>query len=366
MIIKLCLAAGIAIVVSALCSIFEAVLYSVPISRVELLAKSNKLSGKQLRRLKDNIQPPITAILTLNTIANTMGAAIAGASASVVFGEKYLSLFSALFTLTILLFSEILPKTVGVVYNRKIAPFIALPLTILVKILAPIIWICQIATRLIPGSAQDNHVSAEEIQIMALLSRKSGKIDHQQEGIIKNIIDLKVKTVRQAMTPRTVTFTLDKHLTVSEAKLLTEQWNRHSRVPIYNREPNDIVGIIMRKDVFLSVVKGNENQSLAAFMKPVHFVPETASLYKVMLDFFERRQHLFCVVDEYGGMTGVISLEDIIEEIVGLEILDESDPSKTMRQLARDKGKKMMPTIPPEENQGETSSSPSETDKNPL
>ncbi|MEW6520706.1 MAG: hemolysin family protein [Thermodesulfobacteriota bacterium] len=339
MIVKLCLAAGIAILVSALCSIIEAVLYSVPASRVEILAKSNRLSGRLLKGLKNNIQQPITAILTLNTIANTMGAAIAGASAAAVFGDRYLSLFSALFTFTILIFSEILPKTIGVVYSREIAPWIAIPLYGLVKILSPIVWIIKHATMLIPGYNKQTEISAEEIHAMAVLSRKSGVIDSQQEEFIKNIIDLKKKTVREAMTPRTVTFTLDKNLSVAEAQLLQDQWNRHSRVPVYDKEPNDIVGIVLRKDVLLSVAERKERQTLASLMKPVHFVPETARLNTILLEFFERRQHLFCVVDEYGGMTGVISLEDIIEEIVGQEIIDETDPSKSMREIARDKGK---------------------------
>ena len=339
MIVKLCLAVGIAILVSALCSAIEAVLYSVPASRVEILARSNKLSGKLLKKLKNNIQQPITAILTLNTIANTMGAAIAGASAAAVFGDRYLSLFSALFTFVILIFSEILPKTIGVIYSRELAPWIAIPLFGMVKILSPIVWVVKHATMLIPGYDKKTEISAEEIHVMAVLSRKSGVIDAQQEEFIKNIIDLKKKTVREAMTPRTVTFTLDKNLSVAEALLMKAQWNRHSRVPVYDKNPNDIVGIVMRKDVWLSVAEGEERRTLSSLMKPVHFVPETAQLNTILLEFFERRQHLFCVVDEYGGMTGVISLEDIIEEIVGQEIIDETDPSKSMREIARDKGK---------------------------
>ncbi len=339
MIVKLCLAAGIAILVSALCSAIEAVLYFVPASRVEILAKSNKLSGKLLKKLKNNIQQPITAILTLSTIANTMGAAIAGASAAAVFGDRYLSLFSALFAFVILIFSEILPKTIGVIYSRELAPWIAIPLFGMVKILSPIVWVVKHATMLIPGYDKKTEISAEEIHVMAVLSRKSGVIDAQQEEFIKNIIDLKKKTVREAMTPRTVTFTLDKNLSVTEAQFMKAQWNRHSRVPVYDKNPNDIVGIVMRKDVWLSVAEGEERRTLSSLMKPVHFVPETAQLNTILLEFFERRQHLFCVVDEYGGMTGVISLEDIIEEIVGQEIIDETDPSKSMREIARDKGK---------------------------
>lgn len=351
MIVKLCLATGLAILISALCSVIEAVLHSVPASKVEILAKSNTLSGRLLKRLKNNIQQPITAILTLNTIANTMGAAIAGAFAAAVFGDAYLGLFSAAFTFAILIFPEILPKTIGVVYSREIAPWIAVPLYTLVKVLSPLVWLIHHVTMLIPNYDKRADVSAEEIHAMAVLSRKSGVIDPQQEGIIKNIIDLKRKTVREAMTPRTVAFTLNKNLSVAQAQLMKDQWNRHSRVPVYDRNPNDIVGIVLRKDVLLCVVEGQENRPLSILMKPAHFVPETAQLNTTLLQFFERRQHLFCVVDEYGGMTGVISLEDIIEEIVGQEILDETDPSKSMREIARDKGKTFLSTGKPQKNE---------------
>lgn len=342
MLSKLCLAVAIAVIVSALCSIFESVLYSISHSHVEILKRSGKRHGRILSRLKKDIHKPITAILTLNTIANTMGAAVAGASAAVVFGEQYLGWFSAVFTLVILIFSEILPKTIGVVYAQQLAGFIALPVSWLVKILAPIVWLCQMITRLIPGNDNESMVSAEEVKIMAMLSRKSGAIDPHQEGIIQNIIALKGQIVRQAMTPRTVTFTLNEDLSVIETQKLKEQWNQHSRVPVYSREPDNITGIVLRKDVLLSVVEGREHRTLAALKKKVHFVPESAKLNNVLLEFFERRQHLFVVVDEYGTVSGVISLEDIIEEIVGFEILDETDQDTTMRQQAREKRKKLV------------------------
>ena len=214
MIIQLYLAIAIAIVVSALCSIFEAVLYSVPSGHVEVLVRDKKRAGKVLKRLKKDIEKPITAILTLNTIANTMGAAVAGASAAAVFGDKYVGWFSAAFTITILLFSEILPKTAGVAYAKVFAPWIALPLAGLVRFMTPLIWLCQAVTRLIPRHGMEALISAEEIQAIAVLSRKSGAIEPEQEKVIANILELQNKTVRQVMTPRTVTFSLSEHMTV--------------------------------------------------------------------------------------------------------------------------------------------------------
>jgi CBS domain containing-hemolysin-like protein len=339
LLIQLYLAIGIALIVSALCSICEAVLYSVPPGHVEVLARDNKRSGLILKQLKKDIEQPITAILTLNTIANTMGAAVAGASAAAVFGEQYLGWFSAVFTIAILLFSEILPKTAGVTYAKVLAPWIALPLAWLVKILTPLIWLCRAVTQIIPRRGGEVLVSAKEIQAIANLSRKSGAIEPEQEKVIANILQLQNVTARQVMTPRTVTFSLSENLTVAEAREMKNQWNQHSRAPVYDKDPDDVVGIVLRKDVFLDDSSEQSNLRLSDLIHPVHFVPETAPLNRLLVDFFERRQHLFVVVDEYGSVTGVISMEDIIEEIVGREIIDESDKAGDLRELARHKRK---------------------------
>lgn len=339
---QLIVAVSLAVLISALCSLFEAVLYSVPMSHIEILTKQGRRSGKILKALKKDITQPIIAILTLNTVANTMGAAIAGAAAAAVFDEKSITILSIIFTFIILIFSEILPKTAGVTYAKPLSVFIARPLSWMVTVLKPVVFICHAFTRLIPGAKESDLVSTDEILAITGLSRKSGEIDRDQEGVIKNIIELRKKTVRQVMTPRTVAFTLDKNLSIKKARQLRDNWHLHSRVPVYSDTPDDIIGIVLRKDVLLHAVEGDEEQQLKLITRPVHFVPETAPLNMVLLDFFERRQHLFCVVDEYGGFTGVISLEDIIEEIMGMEIMDESDHDQTMRQLARDKSQEYM------------------------
>ena len=339
MVTQLILATGFAVIVSALCSITEAVLYSVPQSQVEIMARSGKKSGLILKKLKKNIQQPITAILTLNTIANTMGAAVAGASAAVVFGKENLVWFSVFFTLTILLFSEIVPKTAGVAYAKNLAAWIAIPLNGMIKVMSPLIWLCQVVTHLIPKQKKEALVSIEEIHAVAVLGRKSGEIEPQQEKVIANILKLQDKTVRQVMTPRTVVFSLSEHLTVSEALQKREQWSRHSRVPVFDKDQDDVVGIVLNRNMLLSLSEGKKKQKLSELMQPVHFVPEAAPLNKVLMEFFEQRIHLFVVVDEYGSVTGVISLEDIIEEIVGREIIDESDTAGNLREYARHKKK---------------------------
>jgi len=332
---QLILAAGIAILVSAFCSIIEAVLYSVPQSQVEVLVQSGRRSGPILKKLKHDIERPITAILTLNTIANTMGAAVAGASAAVVFGEEYLGIFSIFFTLAILFFSEILPKTAGVAYAKELAPVFARPLNWLVTVMQPFILLCRIVTKVIPQKKGAPHVSIEEIQAVAVLGLKSGKIEPQQEEVIANILKLQDKTVREVMTPRTVTFTLNEHQTLAESLAMKDQWSRHSRVPVYDEKPDNVVGMVLTRDVLLNLSEDKDNLKLSEIRQPVHFVPEAAPLNKILMEFFEKRTHLFAVVDEYGSFTGVISLEDIIEEIVGREIIDESDRAGDLREYAR-------------------------------
>jgi CBS domain containing-hemolysin-like protein len=340
----LILATGIAIIVSAFCSIVEAVLYSVPQSQVEVMTRSGKKSGHILKNLKKDIRRPITAILTLNTIANTMGAAVAGASAAVVFGEENLFWFSIFFTLAILLFSEILPKTAGVAYAKNLAGLIARPLNGLTKIMHPLVWLCQAVTKLIPEQKKEALVSIEEIQAVAVLGRKAGEIEPQQEKVIANILKLQDKTVNDVMTPQTVVFSLSEHLPIAEVRELKEQLIRHSRVPVYDENQDDVVGIALSREVLLKLSEGMEDLRLSELMQPVHFVPEAAPLNKIMMEFFEQRVHLFVVVDEYGSVTGVISLEDIIEEIVGREIIDESDKAGDMREYARHKKRLLQKT----------------------
>ncbi|GAB4339727.1 MAG: hemolysin family protein [Desulfobulbaceae bacterium] len=335
MLTTLILSVGFAVIVSALCSLFEASLYSLTMGHIELLKTQRPGAAKTLRRLKKDIDEPITAILTLNTIANTFGAAIAGAAVTAVFGENKLVWFSIFFTLTILLFSEIIPKTVGVVYARSLAPYIALPLQVIIFTLRPFVWLCRAVTGLIPGKGNIHHVSAEEIQAITTLSRKSGQIREEQEQVIMNILNLGERTVRQVMTPRTVTFSLERSMTVREAAEYKDKWKIHSRAPVYDKDPDNVVGIVMSRDIFLAMMDGREDTKLQEIMHPVNFVPETAPLNRILIEFFERHQHLFVVVDEYGSVTGVISMEDIIEEIVGREIVDETDRARDMRELAR-------------------------------
>ena len=324
-----------ALLSSMMCSLFEATLLSVSTPHVEMMAETHPRQAKAMRQFKENIEAPITAILALNTVSNTIGATVAGAAAVSLFGQQGLVWFSLTFTLGILLFAEILPKTVGVVFARQVAPYMVLPLQIMITVLKPVIILARLITRLVPNSHRAHQISAEELKTIASLSRQSGEIEADQEKVIANILQLGDKTVRQVMTPRTVTFTASQSLTIKEASRMEGKWRMHSRVPVYDGEPDNVVGIVLSQDVLMAAAVGQNTLKLSQIMRPVHFVPETAPLDRIFIDFFERYQHLFVVVDEYGSVTGVISMEDILEEIIGREIVDESDKTRNMRELAR-------------------------------
>ncbi|MGI6639800.1 MAG: hemolysin family protein [Desulfobulbus sp.] len=340
MLLVFILAVSGALFISFFCSLFEAILLSLSATQVELFAEKHPAKGGQLRSMKQDINQPITAILTLNTLAHTIGASVAGAAAVSLFGEQGLIWFSLLFTLAILLFTEILPKTMGVNFASKLGPYIVFPLRLLIISLKPLIFLAQLITKFIPGGQAAHQFSTEELRTIATLSRKSGVIQADQEAVIANILQLGQITARDVMTPRTVTFSVPASLTIKEAAHMEDRWRMHSRVPVYDTEPDNVVGLMLSQDVLLAAAEQHFDITLAQLMRPVHFVPETAPADRIFLEFFEKHQHLFVVVDEYGSVTGVISMEDILEEIIGREIVDESDTARNMRELARLRRKK--------------------------
>jgi len=333
-VLQLILAVGLAILISAVCSLFEAVLYSVPMRHVEAMIHGGKFGGRTFRHLRRHVDRPIAAILSLNTIANTAGAAFAGAAATAVFGSQWLGYFSAIFTLAILIFSEIIPKTAGVAYGRSLVGPVAYALKGLVWIMAPIIWLMGRITRLIGRGSKNDAVTAEEIQVMARLSRRTGGIKIFQEQAIERVLTLHEKAAKDVMTPRTVIFSLNQELKLSEAVKVSGKWE-HSRIPVFDKSPEDVVGIVLTKDILMALAEEQTEERLANLMRPIHFVAETARLNTVLGEFLELKQHLFAVIDEYGGLAGLISLEDILEEILGREIMDESDEVADKQELAR-------------------------------
>ena len=342
---ELIVAVGFAIIISAGCSLFEAVLYSVPMRYIETMVQKSSKSGQIFKELRGDVERPITAILSLNTIANTAGAAVAGSAATAVLGHQWLGYFSLFFTLAILIVSEVVPKTAGVVYARPLVTLVALPLKWLVILMTPVIWLCSHITKLIAANRTDDAVTPDELKTMAKLSHMTGGIKQYQEVVIGNILSLETRTVRDVMTPRTVIFSLSEHLDLEEASKSSESWE-HSRFPVYDKDMEDIVGIVLTKELFIALARGKKDMLLTDLMRPVRFVVETAKLNNVLMEFIGSRQQLFVVIDEYGGISGLITLEDILEEILGREIIDESDQVEDKRKLARQRRSKLISRLP--------------------
>jgi CBS domain containing-hemolysin-like protein len=227
-----------------------------------------------------------------------------------------------------------LPKTVGVVYGKSLVPVVAFPVKWLVTVLKPAIWMISHLTGLISRNRPAESISPDELKVMARLSLRTGEIKEYQEMIIDNVLSLDQRTVKDVMTPRTVVFSLSEHLTLEEAAAKSKKWE-HSRFPVYDKNVEDIVGIVLTKELFMALSRGEKLKRLTDIMRPVHFATENARLNNVLMEFMGAKQHLFVVIDEYGGLSGVISLEDILEEILGREIVDESDQVADKRELAR-------------------------------
>jgi CBS domain containing-hemolysin-like protein len=332
---ELILASLIAIVMSAACSLAEAALYAVSWSQIEHLRKEGRRSGLLLFKLRSDVEKPISVVLTLNTVANTAGASILGAAAVKTFGSDTMGLFVALFTLVILIFSEIIPKTIGVAYARQIAPVLAFPLHWLVILFTPFTEVISLLTRLIRKDDKGPQTTEDDIRAIVSLTRRSGRIAPSEELAIRNILALDTKTVSDIMTPRTVVFSLPAQMTVDETRREPHVWH-YSRIAVYdNADVEDIVGVVYRRDILERLANDQNETPLSAIMRPARFIQETLTLDRLLSKFLESRVHLCVALDEYGGLSGVVSLEDVIEEILGKEIVDETDEVVDLRAHAK-------------------------------
>lgn len=335
--LTLLLSVGLAVLLSFTCSLMEAALYAVPWSTIELLRKNGKKSGRILFEMRTSIDKPIAAILTINTVANTAGATIAGGAFLAVYGDAYMGYFAMIFTVIILLFGEIIPKTLGVAHAPIIASFLARPLALSVRILSPIIYVLAHLTGFVTNNKpQEPQVSEDDICAAAGLSRKAGQIYEYEETCVRNILALDRKHVHEIMTPRTVVFSLQANLTVEQAYKDPRIW-QFSRIPLYNRDNEDIIGFVERRTIGHCLKDKKENTILSTIMHEINFVQESQTLNDVLQLMLKKHVHLFAVVDEYGGLSGVVTLEDIFESILGKEIIDESDSVADMQALAKAK-----------------------------
>lgn len=336
--LELILAVAFALVVSFSCSLAEAALYAVPWSAIERMRANGSPRGELLFRMRSEVDRPIAAILTLNTVANTAGATIAGGAFLATFGGGHMGLFACAFTLLVLAFGEIVPKTLGVAYATPIAAVLAKPLSLLVWLLSPVIWLTGRLTRLIAKPERSPQVSEDDIRAVASLSRKAGRIQPYEESFIRNVLALDQKRVHDIMTPRTVVFSLPAQMTVGEAYQDRRIWH-FSRIPLFADDNEDLVGFVERRTLSRCLAANRQDARLDELMRPLHFVLENQTLDVLLRELLGARVHLFAVLDEYGGLAGVVSLEDVLEEILGSEIMDESDNVADLQALARERRK---------------------------
>ncbi|WP_299594996.1 hemolysin family protein [uncultured Microbulbifer sp.] len=326
----------IALGFSFLCSIAESVILSVTRPYVSLLEREGHKSGRLLRKLKDDINAPLAAILTLNTVAHTVGAAGAGAQAAAVFGNQYLGIASAILTLLILVFSEIIPKTLGAVYWRQLAPATAYVLRYLVILLKPFVWLSNWLTRGLAHGPTLTGFSREEFAVMAEIGEAEGQLERHESSILHNLFfTLRDHTVREVMTPRTVVFSLSQNMTVGDAYEQVEK-SRFSRIPVYEQDdPDLVVGFVLKQDLLQAYARDDRESSLRSLRRDLLMLPETAAIYQVFHKMLARRVQITAVVDEYGSLEGVVTLEDILETLLGEEIVDEADKTPDRQELAK-------------------------------
>ena len=291
----------IALVFSFLCSITEAVLLSTTTAHITVMEQEGRGSGALLRELKSDINKPLAAILTLNTIAHTVGAAGAGAQAAVVFGSAWVGAASAVLTLMILIFSEIIPKTLGATYWRSLAGITAHGLKFLVWALYPFVVLSEILTRGLSRGHEIEGFSREEFAAMADLGEQEGQLEERESRILKNMFLLHETSVIDAMTPRPVVFSLQQTLTVAE--YYEKHFDsRFSRIPVYSDDREQLTGFVLKDDLMLAQARNNSDKALAHYRRELPALLDTTSLSDAFEEVLHKRAHIMMIVDEYGGM----------------------------------------------------------------
>lgn len=320
----------ISISISFICSILEAVLLSLTPSFISQQKMDNPALYPKLKKLRDKIDRPLAAILTLNTIAHTVGAAGVGAQVTNLYGSAYLGIASAIMTILILVLSEIIPKVLGAKYWRRLSPLLPKILNPMIVFLAPFIWMSDLIMRMI-GNTKDDANLRQEIKSLANLAKELKAIEPKEQQVIANILDLDEVDLTTIMTPRVVTTAITPSTTLNELKALIDQ-NQFSRYPILDHEENPL-GVFFRHDLVDLI---ESNQTLLDFAEsPALVLPDTISVKSAFRQLLDKKQHLAFIYDEYGSWLGIITLEDILEKIIGEEIVDETDLVPDMRLLAK-------------------------------
>ena len=322
---------SLAVLVSFICSLLESVILSASYTHVESLSQSGVRYAPLLKSMKYQISRPLSAILTINTIANTLGAAGVGAQAHKIYGNNFVTIFSVILTFVILVFSEILPKTLGASYWRSLLPMSVYLIRFFMLICYPFVQLSLYVNKIF--RIRSRHITREDIIGAAQMGVNEGAIYRNEGELIENILKLKSKKVSEIMTPRTVITAFNKKMTVDEV-LKQYQPLRFARIPIYEESLDQVVGMVHRYKILEARSQGCEKLAIENYLTPLHTVPENISITAALDQFIKRKEHIFLVVDEYGSVSGLVTMEDVVETILGIEIVDELDSVADLREQA--------------------------------
>ena len=324
----------LALSVSFLCSISEATLLSVTPSYTAALEQEDEAAGSLIRSLKEDIDRPLAAILSLNTIAITVGATGVGAQAAFVFGDAFVAVISGLLTFLILVFAEIIPKTLGAVYWRTMAPTIARILVPMIWLMWPLVKLSQGITVVLSRGDDATSFSREEFTAMAELGEEEGVFEEKESHILKNLFRFNSLRVKDVMTPRTVVFDLPEERTIGETVEAQDEFP-FSRIPVYRENRDDVTGYILKDEILLKAAQEEHDVRLDELTREILVVRDTMPLPDLLERLLDRLEHIALVVDEYGGVEGIVTMEDVVETLLGMEIVDEADSVEDMQALAR-------------------------------
>lgn len=331
----------IAIGFSFLCSIAEAVLLSITPSYIAEREKDQTRSARRIIRLKENIDRPLSAILSLNTIAHTMGATGVGAQAAKMWEDRYLGVVSAVLTLLILVLSEIIPKTIGALHWRRLAGPTALFIDWLIIPMYPLVWLSEQMTKLLAGDGKQTLVTRAEIAAVAELGSKEGIFQQSESRILRNLLKLESVVVEDIMTPGTVVISYEESTVLAD---ISDEVLKLpvSRIPLFKERRDSIAGFVLRSELQTAIATGQDQQPLQAFAREILAVHEDDRVTAVFDRLLEARAHIAIVLDNFGGMEGLVTLEDVLETLLGLEIIDEHDQNADMREVARQRLKERL------------------------
>ncbi len=325
-----------AVVISFICSVLESVLLSVNMPYISVLEKEKPNVGKLLKSHKVHINKSIASILILNTIANTLGAAAVGAQAETIYGHGAVFYVSIILTFAILFLSEIIPKTIGAVYWKSLAPLAAYVIQFFIFITYPIILLTLFVTNKIKKNDDGMSLTKEELIESTLMSEDEGVLDEKESDVIENILLLDKIKIHEILTPRTVVFGLDGNRTIKDIIETEPAIFKFSRVPVFDGDIEEITGMIMTKKIFKQALEDN-TVALKSIQKDIYKINENIPVSMALDLFIKKKEHMFLVLDSYDQTEGIVTLEDCVETILGVEIMDESDSHADMREVAKHK-----------------------------